>query len=271
MKCAIILAAILIVAISGGIIFGLGKHFVSIRGQHLERYHYSSGGGMPGGYYSMTVKRTDDGRAYICSEQADWHSQDPTISEYIVDASILDELESVVRKYKMNFWNRKTFSRMLILDGESSGHSFQFDDGDIDFSSQHYPMKYREKLQKLDDVITTYLQNAEPLPGLVNPNREEPESFSLTENELKLYVCAYRENTLEVRILNGCEEDTVLPYTYRLTDMDTAELIAAQDDDDTMTIYPGSWDEMNIRLEERLDAGHYQLTLGEHVIPFEIR
>ena len=136
------------------------SHFVSIKGQQLVKYEYYSGGGMTGGYHRETVKKYDDTSAVITTEKAEWHNDEPEITEYKVDIAIMDELEKIIRKQKMNFWHRKKFSNVFIADGESMGYTFTFDDAEIDFSSQHYPAQYRNKLQKLDETVDAYLKNA---------------------------------------------------------------------------------------------------------------
>lgn len=263
-------AAIVFLVVIGGVIFMTVQHYVSIRGQRLNEYCYSSGGGMNGGYNSETVKRYDDAHALITVERAAWHHQDPEVKEYLVDALILDELEGVVRQYRMNFWNRKEFSRIFICDGETDGYSFRFDENDISFSSQVYPAQYRSKLQKLHDTVAKYLQDATVLPGLINPKVGDEESYMLPEGELVLYAYVYSENSLGIRILNGTEEEVEITQGYRLVNTDTAQVVAERDDSYASTVYPRSQDEMRFALTERLAAGHYTLVLGEREIPFAI-
>ena len=166
-KWLIVAAIILALLIIGGAVFMLGNHFVNIRGKHLDSFCDSSGGGMNGAYYSRTIKRYDEKNALIRTEKADWYAGDPEINECLVDISIMDELERVIRKNKMNFWNRKEFTKMFVADGESYSYSFDFGDSDISFSSQIYPPRYRKKLNQLKDVIFRYMQDAKELPGSV--------------------------------------------------------------------------------------------------------
>ncbi|MDO4189915.1 MAG: hypothetical protein Q4D29_13100 [Lachnospiraceae bacterium] len=190
-------------------------NYVNIRGQHLNTYCYSSGGGMNGGYHSETVKRYSD-HALISIESAEWHFQDPTVSEYLVDLAVMDELESVVRKYRMNFWNGKKFTNDFVYDGESEGYHFNFDQEDIFFSSQIYPLRYRKKLNELDRVIDKYIETGEKLPGLVNTNSKinEEENYFLPEGELVVYVYSYVKNSIRLRILNGTDEEIEIPENY---------------------------------------------------------
>ena len=76
------------------------------------------GGGMNGGYNRMTV--TQDGDfAVIATSEAEWHGDEPKEKKYTVSAEILNELEAVVRKYKMNNWHGKKFTDIFVCDGES--------------------------------------------------------------------------------------------------------------------------------------------------------
>lgn len=61
---------------------------------------------------------------------------------------MLDDIEQIVRKYKMNFWNKRKFTNMFISDGESTSYTFSFDKTRIYFSSQFYPAMYGMKLQR---------------------------------------------------------------------------------------------------------------------------
>lgn len=246
------------------------RHFVNIHGQHLNSYSYSSGGGMDGGYYSETVKRVGD-HAIICIESAEWYAKDPTVKEYQVDAAILDEIESIVRKQKMNFWNHKKFSRMFIFDAASESYSFDFDDRDISFSSQVYPVKYQKKLSELDHVVERYTSSGELLPGLVNPLKDDEAHYELPENELFIYVCLYAGDLIKLRVLNGTEEAVELSETYQLLNADTNEVLLEDEHLYGTYISERSRDEMELRLKERLNAGNYKLFIGDLEIPFEIR
>lgn len=134
-------------------------NYVNIGKQHLDKYCCSIGGGMSGGYCRKAVKRLDGAHALITIEKAEWHNQEPETEEYPVDISIMDELEAVIRKYRMNFWHRKKFTNMFVNDGESKGYTFEFDKKTVRFSSQIYPQRYRNKLREFDDIIGKYISD----------------------------------------------------------------------------------------------------------------
>lgn len=264
----VIVALVVLLVVAGGVM--MFKNYVGIRGQHLNTYTYSSGGGMSGGYYRNTVKRYND-QALISIESAEWHSQDPTVTEYLVDASVLSELESVVRKNRMNFWNRKKFTNIFVSDGESQGYYFYFDDADISFSSQLYPAKYSKKLAELDSVVNKYIKAGEKLPGLVNPKKEGEENYSLPKGEFVMYVYLYAKNSLGLRILNGTDKDVEISKKYKIINTDT-EVVVCDDDIPYGGIFYANYsDVMDIKLKDRLQAGNYKIILGDQEILFEIR
>lgn len=263
-----VIAIVLLAAV--GVYKTMIENYVSIHGQQLYKYSYSSGGGMNGGYHRETVKRYGD-QALISIQSADWYLQDPVVTEYKTDAAVLDELEAVVRKYKMNFWHRKKFTNEFVFDGESESYHFNFDDASIWFSSQIYPLRYAKKLAELDHVIEKYIEAGEKLPGLVNLNTIKEEYDLLPEDEFVIYVYSYAENALGLRILNGTDEAVEIPETYQLINSDTDTVLLEEN-----APYGGSFseqatDEMDIKLKERLDAGNYMLIFGDLEIPFEIR
>ncbi|MCQ2540263.1 MAG: hypothetical protein MJ114_07440 [Acetatifactor sp.] len=165
----IVATVVILFAIVGGI--AMFRHYVSIRGQHLNSYSCSSGGGMTGGYNTESVTRNGD-HALIRIESAEWHSQEPTVTEYLADPAVLDELEAVVRKFHMNFWNRKKFTNVFVADGESKGYHFKFDENDISFSSQIYPARYANKLAELHRIVEKYIKTAEKVEKSEEGNQE---------------------------------------------------------------------------------------------------
>lgn len=145
-----------------GIMFG--KHFVGIGGQRLNRYEYTRGGGMSGGYTRMTVERADDRHALVTQEKADGHSDEPVVERYLVDVSVMDRLARIIRRCHMNFWHGKQFTDLFVCDGESKTYRFRFDSSEISFTSQIYPRRYADKLCLLNDIIRDYIGTAAKLP-----------------------------------------------------------------------------------------------------------
>lgn len=131
----------------------------------LSEYSYSVGGGMEGGGSRITVKVYDETRAVVSRESQEWHGAKPEVDEYLVDISILDDIEAVFDKYNMKKWHKKTFTDMFVSDGESYSYSFRFEGrNSVYFSSQIYPPEYSEKLREFDEIIKKYEANKEKIP-----------------------------------------------------------------------------------------------------------
>lgn len=131
----------------------------------LSEYSYSVGGGMEGGGSRITVKAYDETRAVVSRESQEWHGAKPVVDEYLVDISILDDIEAVFDKYDMKKWHQKTFTDMFVSDGESYSYSFRFEGrNSVYFSSQIYPPEYSEKLAEFSEIIKKYEENREKIP-----------------------------------------------------------------------------------------------------------
>lgn len=267
-----VIIVLVIVAVIIGIVGGITmfKNYVNINGQHLKAYKYSSGGGMTGGYRREVVKKYGD-KAIICLESAEWHFQDPTVTEYLVDVAILDELEEIIRKGKMNFWHGKKFTNMFVSDGESESYSFDFDKSYINFSSQIYPEPYSKKLNELNKVVKKYLENGQRLPGLVSLEKDEDGNTIVPKDQLTIYASSYVDDTLKLRICNETDEDVELASKYLLTSADTGALVAEGEILYGCEFYKHSKSDRDIRLKERLLAGSYKITIGDLAILFEIK
>lgn len=265
----IIAIAVLII---GGTMFLNLKHFVNIRGQKLESFSYYSGGGMNGGGYNETIKKYDDETALYTVSDKDWWYQDPTVSEYFIDAKVLDEIDAVVRKYHMNMWHNKTFTHEIVFDGESESYHFNYDDATVWFSSQIYPLRYYSKLKKIKEVINKYTKDVTKLPGLVLENPiEDFDTPFYTEGETRFYVYEYYDKTLGIKMLNGTDKDIEIVKDYKLVNADTGKVLYEDNNPYTYTLDETSNYEDYIRLSERLEAGNYKLTFSDVEITFEIR
>ncbi len=188
------------------------KNYVNITGQHLTEYSFTTGGGMSGQYYSETVKRYDDSLASIITEEAAWHGEAPVKKEYLVDIAILEDLEATVRDNKMNYWNRKTFTKMFVDDGESDSYRFSFDDTFIYFSSQIYPDEYKTKLAELSDIVKKYLQNpkSEEIDVVVTNELVNADIWIIPDTEKNRKASVWGSATLPEFEVMGSKEARIL-------------------------------------------------------------
>ena len=218
--CAVLVAAILV---TGGILVAKGlfgkfsgtekereKKVTEEKAEKLESYKYSRGGDMLGGSYSQSVAEYNEDSALVTIMQSEWHGDDGTIKEYLVDKEILNELNAVFVKYHMKNWDNKDFSDMFIGDGASRSYRFNFGTNSVSFSSQYYPEEYADKLNELDEILYKYLKNATLLPGLLIHDTitedEQKLPYDLNNGEIILSVYSYYQKYLCYRLANGTDE-----------------------------------------------------------------
>jgi len=123
--------------------------------QELMMYKTHSGGDKKGGN-KETVLTAAAGGAILRFSEAEWHDEEPTVEEYLVDAKALEEIKEVFMKYEMYKWEDKKFSDLFVADGKTTSYLFSFTEDDISFSSQLYPDPYAAMLDELDAVIEKY-------------------------------------------------------------------------------------------------------------------
>lgn len=246
----------------------------------LTGYRYSSGGGMNGGHYQETVRELNAEQAIVTIESMDWWGAVPDAAEYLVDRSILTDLQAVYDKYHMHRWHNKTFTRMFVYDGESYSYQFDFAEDSTWFSSQIYPRRYWKKLDQLDEVIQRYLTDAERLPGVVKDESTEEDFLYDAEvpmdGELHLQVVGWFNNNVYYRILNGMEETAEVEEAYRLVkvESDGSETLLVEETnpyDWTCDIVSQDVLSDSFCCTTRPEAGQYRLYFGELETDFEMR
>lgn len=274
----LVLVAFLAAGIITAVLFRNGDPVHLKKGETLERYSYTSGGGMDGGWYKEEITLTRDGEALLTVSDSDWWGQDPVVQEYQISADALKEIEAICRKYKMQKWNDREFTRELIMDGGYYGYHFNFTESNVDFSSQIYPMRYRRKLEKLDEIVDRYREKGELLPGLVplyEAGDYEHNSVWPEEGEFTFLVYGYEKGYVQYRFLNGLDEavtindDTVLSRIEN--GVKTQIFTDGEDSDWTTELEPRDTYEYSQLLPERLTPGTYCLEIGAYSCEFEIR
>ena len=255
--------------------FCIGFGMYIIEKEELKRYKYSCGGDMLGSSYSKSVQEYGSASALITIRSTEWHGDDGTVKEYLVDREILNELKAVFIKYHMKNWDNKKFTNMFIADGASHSYSFDFETDSVSFSSQIYPEKYSAKLKNLNEVVDKYLRDVELLPCLVteeaaNKSDYTP-SYDINSGELELSVYSYYQKNLCYRIVNGTDENKELDSTIRLYRAEESVPILEENSKYKATLYAHSHNEDTVTLTERLLPGRYRLEMFGCEAEFEIR
>ena len=246
----------------------------AVRKERLLSFRRGSGGDMQGSSSGTWVRRYDDTRALITVSYAEWHFDDPHVTEYFTDVSVMDEIREVFLKYRMQNWDGKKFTNMFVADGASTSYDFDFETTDVSFSSQIYPEQYAKKLEEINSLVRKRIAEGERLPGLILPELSEKERMSARQprdGRLSLHVYEYSRDQLNYRFSNGTDVLTEAAADYKLHRDGSDEVIAeAEAGSYTHTVYAHSTREETIKLEERLDPGTYILEAGGLSCSFEI-
>ncbi len=274
--CAVIVVAILV---TGGIFVAMILFRMFAGGEKkeekLKSYKYSSGGSMLGSSYSQSVEEYNEDSAIVTIRHREWHHDDGTVKEYLVDKKILNELKAVFVKYRMKNWEDENFADIFIGDGASRSYRFDFKTNSVSFSSQYYPEEYASKLKKLDEIVDKYLKNATLLPGLVRPDTitegDQELPYDLNNGKIILSVYSYYQKYLCYRLANGTEEAKGAEFVIRLYRDDESTPIYEKTSEVKAAIYPRSTNESSIKLKERLTPGKYRLEVFGYTTEFEIQ
>ncbi len=266
-KIIIIIIAIVIAGLLITILYRklFGEH-AGIEKKALVSFHRGSAGDMMGGTHQTYIDAYDDAHAVISISHADWYYEDPTVTEYLADIAVLQEIREVFLKYHMQNWDNKKFTDMFVADGASYSYGFDFEEDYVNFSSQYYPEKYAEKLDELDAIINRYLKEGERLPGLLLPEsteEENPAAWKPDDGQVTLAVYEYCRGYLHYRFSNGTEEDLELPGGYSLFKEGEDEAAFKEEPGKYgKKVYAHSTQEEIVSLPERLEPGTYRLEAG---------
>lgn len=247
---------------------------VNVKDNKLISYRYSSGGGMEGSGRSEEIRIVSDEVYLICYAHDMWYEDDRVV-EYKMDGEVLEEIEKIFRKYRMNRWNNKKFTHMFVNDGNSYSYSFGFEGyNSVSFSSQIYPEPYSSKLKEISDVVEKYKAAAVIMPGLVVEEKTAEEWIKKDRPDngcIEIAVYEYSRGRLHYRIMNGTEDDAEIAAELRIVSDADGSVIIEKDAEDTVSVSADSSVTDYAELPERLEIGSYTLTIGEYSVRFEIK
>lgn len=241
----------------------------TLKNSKLTQYTYNSGGDMRGSSNGVTVMEKDSSHAVISYISKGWYADYPHVSEEVVDRQILDELEEVFRKYDMQRWDGKSFTKMFVADGASHSYSFVFGkELYYRFSSQIYPEPYRSKLDEFNGILDRYRGTGETLPSLVFEEKEGAELANYRDEikkngkvtmEINSYACGH----LEYSYTNGTNEQINIPNDcyelYKDGQEEPVKTINSRYEGYTAFVFPGGNQQDTLEGEVWLEAGTYRL------------
>lgn len=242
----------------------------------LTSVHFSRGGDMQGSTHDMSVKAIDNTSAMVCYEDANWHNEAIVVREYIVPASVLEDVKTIFNNNKLLRCEKAPKSKFVVLDAATSSYYFDFGKRTIRFNSdQELPDGSNQALRAISKCVRDACQKGQRLPGLVLEKDKDgnmPLRTAVVKGQVAIKVVGYQNNCLKISIGNGTDEDKNVALKAKLVNLNNPEIIVANDlTDETIEVskkynYDYSW-----KLPNRLEAGKYGLSLGEYKTEFEIR
>lgn len=272
--CAVMTA---IIAVTGGALASmrLFGEFAGIEKEKLTGYKYSRSGDMQGSSYSESVQEYSEDSALFTIMQREWHRDDGTVKEYLVDKEILNELKAVFVKYHMEKWDNKKFTDRFIADGASDSYRFEFETNHVSFSSQYYPEKYSSKLKELDEILNKHLENATLLPGLlIHDSIKESDytlPYDLNNGKIVLSVYSYHQKYLYYRLANGTDEEKKIESVIRLYRDGESVPIYEKSSEHKISLSAHRLYENSVKLNKLLAPGKYRFEAFGYETEFEIQ
>lgn len=241
----------------------------------LTAYSDTYGGDMNGCSHDVYVKLQDDGMVSVLYYDKDWYGQDPEISEYIVPASLLAEIEEVFDRCGMYAYNNLLDNPVQILDGGTSSYRFSCGDLQVYFGDRNIiPTKGGEGIREINGIIRQAAEAGEKLPGLVHPESSEDYEYGWTPEEgtVDIHVNEYSRGNLYFSFGNASGNELTVGSRARvfLLDGDVRQEVFAEDEDHEITVYSEYFNESNTIEVGRLQPGMYVITFGDYEDEFEI-
>lgn len=276
-KRVIIVSALGLVAM-----FGVGTGFAfdffgsSSIDKPLQEVHFTSGGDMQGSFHGMSVKLADNNSALVCYEDAEWHNEAVEVKEYIVPASVLEDVKTIFNKNKLARCEKASTSKFQVLDGATSSYRFYFDSKRIYFSSnQNLSRENYDALKEIKKCVAAACEKGQRLPGLVLEKNQEgykPFRRVCIKDAMAIGVVGYKNKSLIISVGNDLDEDKSVALKTRLTEINKPEITVAENiTDKTVTVYKHDAYEYSWKLDKRLEPGKYHLDLGGYTTDFEIK
>lgn len=266
-----------VVGLSSMFVFNISSVFgMSSVSQPLKNIYFSSGGDMRGSYHGLTVKTLDNSSALVFFEDADWHNEAIAVKEYIVPVSVLEDIKTIFNKNKLARCEKAPMSKFVVMDGATSSYSFEFEDTRIRFSSsQNLSKENYDALREIRKFVDNACQKGQLLPGLVlekNADGTAQSRYVNVKGKMAIKVVGYKEKTLTIALGNASEEQKSISLKAKITELNNPNKIVEQNATDKTKGMPAKYnDDFEWKLDNRLEAGNYQLDLGGYTTEFTIK
>lgn len=122
---------------------------------YLTGFRISKGGGMDGGHHETEIRLTEDGAsAQISVEDQEYWNAEAQKRTATVDASVLEQIDAIIRESKMAAWESCPASDMIALDAATTSVTISYAAGSFSFSSsQELPDGAWAKVREIESLL----------------------------------------------------------------------------------------------------------------------
>lgn len=242
----------------------------------LQEVEFTSGGDMQGSFHGMSVKLTDSNSALVCYEDANWHNEAIAVKEYIVPASVLEDVKTIFNKNKLVRCEKAPQSKFQLLDGATNSYRFYFDKKRVYFSStQNLSRENNAGLREISKCVAAACEKGKRLPGLVlekDKDGNRPLRRALIKDKMAVSVVGYKNKQLIISVGNDLEEAREVAFKSKLIEVNKPDnIVAEKHSDKSVTVDKHDNYEYTWELDKRLEAGKYSLDFDGYTTEFEIR
>lgn len=242
----------------------------------LQEVSFTSGGDMLGSYHGMSVRLTDKNSALVCYEDASWHNEAIGVKEYIVPASVLEDVKTIFNDNKLARCEKAGKSKFLALDAATNSYHFYFDKKSVYFSStQNLSRENYNALREIKKCVSAACEKGQRLPGLVLEKDKDgnlPLRRPIVKDEFIVRVVGYKNKRLTISVGNDLEEAKKVVFKSKITELNKPETIVVEKiSDQSVTVDKHDNYEYTWELDKRLEAGKYSLDFDGYTTDFEIK
>lgn len=153
-----------IILIAAAVTIGIGALVIVLllngkyKHAELKSCSVSTGGGMLGGYQSVTLKKSDGSTVLIVTGR-ETHADREITTTYSVDPGALDRVREIVNRYDLYGASKRPYSRYEVMDGESTTARFSYENGGFSVSdNQSLTRKMREGMSEVQRYLGSLAQ-----------------------------------------------------------------------------------------------------------------
>ncbi len=133
-KLLLIMIGILVAGGFGFMTFRIADN-MKYKNDELKECSYSAGGGMLGGYSSVTLKKEKDGRMTLTVREKETHADREKSTVYQADPAAFEKIREIVNRCSLYPASKRPYSKIQVMDGETSSLRFYYAKGSFSISS----------------------------------------------------------------------------------------------------------------------------------------